>query len=285
MLGRFVVPAAQLAELAALGELDTDVRLTVVVPGAESGAALLKNLDQALTLVGQFPMAGGVDMLELRWPTELLNDRDGSRMGNLLQAAAGQIMASHLLPLTMYFELPRAELSAGDPGPADTTRADAIRSAITALADFNQTAKAIECQAGFKLRCGGTRAGEIPSAAEVAHMICSCRDSGVFWKATAGLHHHFRHIDSAWHVPAHGFLNLFSAAVLADIHGLDEIQTRAIVEEDDYQSFRFGDKACACREYGTTSEQIALARARSLRSFGSCSFDEPCEDLKKSGLI
>jgi hypothetical protein len=45
----------------------------------------LKNLDQTLTLVGKFPVAGAVDMLELRWSAELLRDSDGSRLKNLVQ--------------------------------------------------------------------------------------------------------------------------------------------------------------------------------------------------------
>jgi hypothetical protein len=285
MLGRFVVPAAQLADLAAVYERERDGRLTVIVPGADSGAALLKNLDQTLTHVGKFPVAGAIDMLEFRWPAELLNNRDGSRLGNLVQAAAGQIVAARLTPMTMYFELLRQESSTGNTGLADETRANEIRAAIAALAEFNQTAKAIDCQAGFKLRCGGTGPGEIPSSAEVARVICACRDSGVFWKATAGLHHPFRHIDTAWNVPVHGFLNLLCAAVLADIHSLDERQMQAIVDEDNYQKFAFSDEALIWSGHVVATEQIAAARERSLRSFGSCSFDEPCDDLRKLGLM
>lgn len=279
MLGRFVVPATQLADLAAVYEPERDGRLTVIVPGADSGAAFLKNLDQALTLVGKFPVAGAIDMLEFRWPAELLRDSDGSRLGNLVQAAAGQIVASRLSPMTMFIELPRRDTPAGDPNR------QAIQAAVSALAEYNQTARALNCLAGFKLRCGGAGPGEVPSSAEIALAICACRDSGVFWKATAGLHHPFNHIDPAWHVPVHGFLNLLCAAVLADIHGLDERQAQAVIDEDDHQQFRFGNKACAFREYGVTTEQIAASRERSLRSFGSCSFDEPCHDLNELGIF
>jgi hypothetical protein len=284
MLGRFVVPAAQLADLAALYEPVRGSRLTVIVPGADSGEASLKNLDQALTLVRRFPVADAVDMLELRWPADLLRDFDGSGLGNFVQAAAGQMAAMQLTPMTIFFELPRAETPAGAVD-CDVPRARAIRAAVTALADFNQTARTRNCPAGFKLRCGGTQAGEIPPSAEVALAICACRDAGVFWKATAGLHHPFRHIDPAWHVPVHGFLNILCAAVLADIHRLDERQAQAVIDEDDHDWFRFGDKAWACREYGVTADQIAAARGRSLRSFGSCSFGEPCQDLEGLGLM
>jgi hypothetical protein len=66
-----------------------------------------------------------------------------------VQAAAGQIVASRLPPMTMFFELPRPETSAGDAALADETRADetradetraqAIQAAVAALAEYKQT--------------------------------------------------------------------------------------------------------------------------------------------------
>ena len=53
-----------------------------------------------------------------------------------------------------------------------------------------------------KLRCGGA---SIPSAEQVALVIASCREAGVPFKATAGLHHPVRR------GAEHGFLNLLAA--------------------------------------------------------------------------
>jgi hypothetical protein len=166
----------------------------------------------------------------------------------------------------------------------DVAQSNAIRAAVAALAEYNQTARSLNCLAGFKLRCGGTRAGEIPPSAEVALAISACRDGGVFWKATAGLHHAFRHSDAAWRVPMHGFLNVMCAAVLADAHRFDEHQIQTVIDDDDPQQFRFSDESLTWREHVVALEHIAMARARSFRSFGSCSFDEPCEDLKMLGF-
>ncbi len=283
---RFVVPAAPSSPIwLRWTSLNRDGRLTVAIPGADSGATLLKNLDDVLTLIGKLPVAGVVDMLEFRWPAELVTDFDDSRLGNLVQAAAGQIVASRLPLTTMFFELPRPAVSA-DVGACDAATAQNVRAAVGVLAEFNQTARSLNCLAGFKLRCGGTGPGEIPSSAEVALAICACRDAGVFWKGTAGLHHPLRHIDPTWHVPVHGFLNLLCAAVLADIHGFDERQTQAVIDEDDFAPVRsFSDESLVWREFVVTADQVAAARERSLRSFGSCSFDEPCQDLKNLGLL
>ncbi len=67
--------------------------------------------------------------------------------------------------------------------------------------------------AGAKVRCGGPSPDMFPSPVELAHFICGCRDRGLAFKATAGLHHPIR--DGI----AHGFLNLLGAAVLAHAEG------------------------------------------------------------------
>jgi hypothetical protein len=279
ILGRFVVPAVQLADLAPTYERERDGPLTVIVPGADDRAAFLMNVEQALTLVEKFAVAGAIDMLELRWPAALLWDCDVLRFGDIVHSAARQVVKSRVSPVTMFFELPRHE---SVPAAAEQ---ELMRAAIAALVEYNGSADAIHCRAGFKLRCGGTDPAGIPSSAEVAAVICECRNRGVFWKATAGLHHPLRQVDSAGGTLTHGFLNLFAAAVLADVHGLDQRRTLTIIDETDHRQLDFSDEALAWREYVVTTEQISAARERSLRSFGSCSFDEPCQDLSEMGML
>ncbi|MBI3863234.1 MAG: hypothetical protein HY290_15190 [Planctomycetia bacterium] len=272
MIGRFVVPAAKLAELAVSYELERDGRLTVIVAAADSGDAFLKNLDAALTGVAEFPARAAIDTLEFRWPADSMRECDAARLGNLVHTAAGEIVASRLQPITMYFELPRPESpTAGRAGH------ELCRAAIAALAEYNRTAGNLNCLAGFKLRCGGTDPAAVPSPGEVAAVICECLDRGVFWKATAGLHHPLRRNGDE---SMHGFLNLLVAAVLAGVHRLDEKQTRAIVETVDAGQFRFTADGLSWGDFATSSAQVAAAREHSLRSFGSCSIDEPWQDLR-----
>src|SRR4029453_6321401 len=96
-----------------------------------------------------------------------------------------------------------------------------VKQCARQFAPYNVTATSFHCKVGFKLRCGGATARAVPSSAEVAAAICVCRDAGIFWKPTAGLHHPFRRVDPKLAVPMHGFLNLQTAAVLADVHRLD----------------------------------------------------------------
>ncbi|GAA3748105.1 hypothetical protein [Streptomyces tremellae] len=68
---------------------------------------------------------------------------------------------------------------------------------------------------GAKLRCGGLRAEQFPSPAEVAHFVTACARAGVPFKATAGLHHAVRHRAGQTGFTHHGYLNLLLASALA----------------------------------------------------------------------
>jgi hypothetical protein len=280
LLGRFVVSVAKLAELAESYQFERDGRLSVVVTAGDSGESFLKQLDMALMSVADFPVYGAVDTLEFRWPAGSLRVADVGRLGNLVQTAAGEIMGSRIAPITMFFELPRGEI----PLAASTAR-ERIRGALAAVADFNKSANGLPCLAGFKMRCGGAGPAGIPSSAEIAAVICESRDHGVVWKATAGLHHPVRRMEPAGRPSTHGFLNLLVATVLADVHRLDERRTQAIIDSVNVDQFGFSGDTLNWDDLSVTSAQIVVARERSLRSFGSCSVDEPCHDLKGLGFL
>ena len=120
-----------------------------------------------------------------------------------------------------------------------------------------------------KVRCGGA---SVPDAGQLARFVRSCRERGVAFKATAGLHHA---------VPTdgeHGFLNLLAAAVFGD-------EERALSEGDrsafvvDAEAFRWRDRAAGAREVAAArrdrpplDRQLQLLRAgRGARGSGSAS--------------
>jgi hypothetical protein len=116
-----------------------------------------------------------------------------------------------------------------------------------------------------KLRCGGAR---IPTVDEVAEFVRRCRDDGLRFKATAGLHHA---------LPTggeHGFFNLLAASVFGDEEEM--LVTRDIAL--DGESFRADGRAA-------NAEACARVRRELFASIGSCSFDEPVGELKALGVL
>src|SRR5262249_54564617 len=119
-----------------------------------------------------------------------------------------------------------------------------------------------------KIRCGGAR---IPSVEELAEFVRGCRDRGVIFKATAGLHHAYPTPDGE-----HGFLNLLAAAVFGDEEeALREGQPAFALDAD---SFRWRDREAK-------PGRLADVRASLFHSIGTCSFFEPVEELDALGIL
>lgn len=155
--------------------------------------------------------------------------------------------------------------------PDDTAQLDAIKKA--------------GCFA--KIRTGGLKPEAIPSTAHVAKFITDCADRKLAFKATAGLHHPIRathpltYESDAPRAVMHGFINVLLAACFA-WHGERDIEP--IVAEIDASKFSFDDVA-TWRNKSLTVAQIRDARKNFIHSVGSCSFDEPVQDLQALGLL
>jgi hypothetical protein len=138
---------------------------------------------------------------------------------------------------------------------------------------------------GAKIRCGGVTADAFPPVEAVAAFVAACRDAGVPFKATAGLHHPVRHTDAATGFVMHGFLNLLAAAVLAHADGLAEAEIAALLAEEDPEAFAVGPDGLAARGRFAGAAEIAAARRDLFVAYGSCSFGEPVEDLQALGVL
>ena len=138
---------------------------------------------------------------------------------------------------------------------------------------------------GLKLRTGGVEASAFPTVDQVALTIGRCaRREDKRMKFTAGLHHPIRHFNESVNTKMHGFINVFVAGVLAHALQLDEAALVQILSDEDPASFRFSDDGLRYKDFAATIDQIKSARQRVI-SFGSCSFDEPREDLRALGWL
>lgn len=121
---------------------------------------------------------------------------------------------------------------------------------------------------GAKVRCGGA---SVPSIAELASFLRGCRERGLAFKATAGLHHAVRGQRE------HGFLNVLAAVVFGD-------EEEALAERDAH-AFALTADGFAWRDRHAGAAELAQARRERLRSIGSCSFFEPVEELRALGML
>jgi hypothetical protein len=119
----------------------------------------------------------------------------------------------------------------------------------------------------------------VPPVADVAAFIAACRDAGVPFKATAGLHHAIRAGE------AHGFLNLLAAAVFAFTEGLSAEELERLLAEEDPGAFAVDAGGLRVYGHAAGAEAIAEARRDLFVAYGSCSFSEPVEDLTALGIL
>ncbi len=137
---------------------------------------------------------------------------------------------------------------------------------------------------GYKLRTGGVTADAFPTSAQIARALVKPATHQLPIKFTAGLHHPIRQFRDEVKTKMHGFLNVLGAAVLAAEHRWDADQAAIMLDDEDPGSFSFSDDFFAWRDWKIDTERLQYRR-RFVRSFGSCSFDEPREDLRALKLL
>lgn len=272
MLARFVLPVGRLAALgpyAGLFEADPPFRFSLLGTGGEDTAAFEKSLDADLQAIDRFHATYGeavaADVMEVRLPPALLH-APADALDAFLDATAARIAASARGGLDVFFEV-----------PLPVTDAPAWPALQTTLAAHR--GQHPHAHFGLKMRTGGLEPAAFPDADAIAAFMVGCRDHRLRYKATAGLHHPVRHYNDGVRAHMYGFFNVFGAAALAEAHGLDAARLRDVLLDEDPAAFRFTDEAFTWRDLGVDLPTLRRTRTQLALSFGSCSFDEPREDL------
>ena len=258
MLSTFVLPIGKFADAAKLvSQFDHQHPLRVSALGGRTEnrkdfLSELKNATEAIrSFQSQHADLASVVQLEIVLPSDV--DLAG------LSDAAG--LAADL-KLQVFWETP----------------AESTEETIALLARAKQPSF------GYKLRTGGVTADAFPSSVQIARAILASTKHHVPIKFTAGLHHPVRRFRDEVKTEMHGFLNVLGAGVLSAEHHWDEAQAIEMLEDQQAQSFEFHDTVFAWRDWEVTIDRIK-ARRKFVTSFGSCSFDEPREDLHALNLL
>ncbi|WP_041546192.1 MULTISPECIES: hypothetical protein [unclassified Nocardioides] len=188
--------------------------------------------------------------LALRDPDDLLGA--ARRVGAAVDAARAEGQLDDHVPV--FVEIPHVGSTASWLAAADEVAAQEFR---------------------LKFRTGGLDATAFPHAHALARWIDAALDRETPFKCTAGLHHAVRHTGPAESggFEHHGFLNVLVATRLA-FDGASAEEVVEVLERRD------GDGLAA------EARDLDLAGARRwFTSFGSCSIDEPFEDLVALGLL
>lgn len=266
MLSRFIIPTSRLEDLELYHEelfrVDPPFAFSVLGRSGASLTEFLTNLRGDLRDIAVFRKRHGnrvsVDVLETRLPPDLADPSSP-------ESALSIYKTIRIFPVLDLFPFCEA--------PAQPEQL------------LEQLKQMDDAYVGIKLRCGGLQASAFPNSEQVAAVLHRCLELGVPFKATAGLHHPLPRFDDAMRVRMHGFINVFLAGVLAYSRGLSTEQIRRLLDDDRPDCFSFTNKGASWQKYRVSTAEIAAARRDFVRSFGSCSFDEPREDLRSLGWL
>jgi hypothetical protein len=253
MLGRFIVPAAQLPALA-----------DALVPDAHDGsgwtvsAIVRERMDEDAAAVQAFNQRAA----NARVRVDTIECRPSSPFGPGSSDGVAWLATTFSPAFTVY-----VEVGVGPSAP-DDLRVVARR------------------QLRAKVRTGGLAPDAFPDPASLVAFIESARDVGVPFKATAGLHHALRgdyplrHAIEAPSATMHGFVNLLlaTAAIGERVPATTAV---ALLTRGDRTALVFDDERVRWGDVELSIDAIHRMREAQCVSFGSCSFQEPADEFRR----
>jgi len=260
MLGAFVLSAEQFdaaKQLVSQFDAQHPLRIAALGPKTASANAFLEALDDANAATRSLSRHN-VDLISISH-LEMFLPKD-------VDIASLNEARSIVGDLPVFWEAP----------------SDRTEQTVALLSEFNSDADSPTF--GFKLRTGGVTADAFPTSMQIAKALVAPATHQLPLKFTAGLHHPLRQYRGEVETKMHGFLNVLGATVLAAEHRWDANQTAIMMEDENADSFSFTDDFFAWREWRIDIKRLQYRR-RFVVSFGSCSFDEPRDDLRALNLL
>lgn len=137
---------------------------------------------------------------------------------------------------------------------------------------------------GAKARTGGIDPDDFPSPRDLSTFMHECLSLDLRFKLTAGMHHPIRHRDQIIGAHQHGFLNVATAAALAEEYDFTREQMESVLANENPTSFIFGPDTMFYEDLEIDAAAIEDMRTLFV-SYGSCSVNDPLLGLAKLGLI
>ncbi len=275
MLSRFICPVGKLNELSALlkesdKKYPQKLRLSILGKSTENSLKFINSIKEDIVEISFFRTRheneADVDVYETPLPADTSKEPDTYRIRGMIDDVSDLFESAVNNNMRYYYEyLPTPNLPI----------------VIKALWYHNKGSR----MAGYKLRTGGTDASSFPTPEEIALAIKTCKEYDVPMKCTAGLHYPISHYDDSVKTKMCGFLNVFGAAIIEHCHNTTEEVIEAIIRDENPADFTFTENSFKWKNLLILASEVELARKELMNSFGSCSFDEPIENLKNMNLL
>ncbi|MBO58541.1 MAG: hypothetical protein CMA77_06055 [Euryarchaeota archaeon] len=292
MLGRFIIPLAKLDELDDFVDLFSDVgglKLAVLGSGGDTDEDYVNNIRKDIVKINYYRKKHKgkveIDVYECKLPSN-------SPSKSTMEIVTTSLNKNGLTHYHEFAELPPVGMNYSTEID-DSSWDKEILPTVKLLSNLDN--------AGIKLRCGGIVKEAFPRVEQVAAMIQTCVIIGIPMKFTAGLHHPIRHFAEEYDEFMHGFVNTFGAGILATTFPKPKnsqekyrmfIFLSHIIDDQNVENFSFINNSMTWKvgddrdtQFEIDAEKIENARRNGIISYGSCSFQEPIDDLKQLGWM
>ena len=283
MLGKFICPASRLNELTdeiAKYKYKKESRFQISVLGTSGKDYddFFNNFYSDVRMILEFnkknPLNFITNTFEVKLPAEFADPAHRERLKEMIGYVNFILEDEMNYEMNVYYE-------------SFPNKDDVFLNIFTdALKEYNtsKTDKG-KVKAGIKLRTGGVEAKAFPTSEEIASVLKAAHDKQIPFKATAGLHHPIKKFNDTVKTDMHGFINVFSAGLLLFGNDLTKEDLVNIINEKHPENFIFTDNQFKWKEYEVSNPTIQRGRENFMTSYGSCSFDEPRDDLRVLGLM
>ena len=290
MLSRFIIHTSRLSDLDEFLPLFNDLgpmRLSVLGGGGNSEDEYLENINRNIADINGYREKHGekveINVIECKMPSNLPSKETMEKATTLLNN-------SDLTHYHEFTQMPYIDMNYST--EVDESSWDQeILPTVQIISKIKN--------AGIKLRCGGVVKEAFPTVEQIAAMIQTCVIAEVPMKFTAGLHHPIRHFAEEYDEYMHGFINTFGAGIFATTfpkptnprekyrmfillsHMIDDQNAENFIFTNDSLIWKVGDDRGT--EFEIETEIIKAVREKGMISYGSCSFQEPIDDLSQLG--
>ncbi len=292
MLGRFIIPVSKLNELDQFVSLFDEIgplELTVLGSGGDSNDEYLSKISNDMVKISDYRNRHSgkvrIEVYECKLPSNSPSKKTMKKATDLLNQ--NKLSHYHEFP-----ELPDVGINYST-DEDESSWDEEILPVVSMIAELKG--------AGIKLRCGGIVKEAFPSVEQIAAMIQTCALIDIPMKCTAGLHHPIRHFAEEYDAYMHGFINAFGAGIFtSNFPNPENSQERFrmfillshLIGEQVADNFDFGDKGMIWKMgddrdsiFEFDNDSIRNCRGKNMISYGSCSFQEPIDDLKQLGWM
>lgn len=276
LLSSFVIPISQLnnvqTTLNNIGNEYENIAFSFVATRAGNLNDFIKILKSDLEQIEKFLISNGkfsAKALELALPLDLAQLDDQEIKNNIVNQAIELISNYNLPP---FFEIPYS------------TNWEADVEGLITILNKNNNEQHYNYRSSFKIRCGGVKPEMTPPTDYIISAIKSTAKNELSLKATAGLHHPFNHFNESLGGIMHGFVNVFSAIILNNKYDISKEKLKALIDDQNPENFKWDNESLYWNEFSADLGEIEYSK-NIISSYGSCSFDEPIDDLKQLNLI